>query len=104
MAIQLQPGEKDLRRVVDSVRQLNDGRQNSVGDVTLRPGQTTTTVNFENCSTECRVFLEAQTLNAAAAVATTFIPRANILRGSFTIVHASSANADLTFSFTCLGG
>lgn len=104
MAIQLQPGEKDLRRVVDSVRQLNDGRQNSVGDVTLRTGQTTTTVNFENCSKGCRVFLEAQTLNAAGAVATTYIPLANILQGSFIIVHASSANSDLYFSFVCIGG
>lgn len=102
MAIQLQPGERDIRRLVDSIRQLNDGRQNSVGDVTLRANQTTTTVTFENCSRDCRVFLSPRTLNAAAAVPTTYI--SSILQGSFVITHASNAQADKTFSFCCIGG
>ena len=102
MAIQLQPGERDIRRVVDAVIQLVMGRQNSVGDVTLRTGQTTTTVNFPNCSKDCRVFLEQRTANAAAARATTYI--SSISQGSFTITHENNAQADRTFSFTCLGG
>lgn len=102
MAIQLQPGEKDIRRIVDSVRQLNDGRQNSVGTITLRPSQTTTTVTFENCSKECEVFLQARTANAAAAVPTTYI--SSILQGSFTITHANNVQADKTFGFLCIGG
>jgi hypothetical protein len=104
MAIQLQRGERDLQRIVDAIIQLVGGRQNSVGDVTLRDGQTTTTVTFPNCSSECRVFLFPQTANAAAALATTYILKANITRGAFTITHANNAQTDKEFSFVCIGG
>ena len=104
MAIQLQRGERDIQRLVDAIMQLNEGRQASIGDVTLRANQATTVVNFPNCSTECRVFLFPQTANAAAAVATTYILQANILRRQFTISHANNAQADKTFSFLCIGG
>lgn len=104
MAIQLQPGERDPQRIVDAIIQLVQGRQNSVGDVTLRAGQTTTTVSFPNCSKDCRVFLFPQTANAAAAVATTYIQRADILQRSFTITHANAGSTDRAFSFLAIGG
>jgi hypothetical protein len=104
MAIQLQPGERDPKRIVDAIIQLVQGRQNSIGDVTLRANQATTVVTFKNCSKDCRVFLEPQTANAAAALATTYIAPANILQGSFTINHANNAQVDKTFSFICAGG
>lgn len=104
MAIQIQQGERDLQRIVDAVRQLVEGRQNSVGDVTLRAGQTTTVVAFPNCSNGCRVFLFPQTANAAAAVPTTYVQRGDILQRSFTITHANAGTGDRTFSFICIGG
>lgn len=104
MAIQLQPRERDIQRIVDAVIQLVLGRQNSVGDVTLRAGQTTTVVTFPNCSKDCRVFLEPQTANAAAALATTYVQRADILQSSFTITHANAGTTDRTFSFLAIGG
>lgn len=104
MAIQLQRGERDLQRIVDSLIQANQGRQNSVGDVTLTPNAATTTVNFPNCSKDCRVFLFQQTPHAAAAVTTTYILKANILQGAFVISHANDALTDKTFSFLCIGG
>jgi hypothetical protein len=109
MAIQLQRDTPfaplGWRRLVDAVIQLITGRQNSVGDCTLAVAPATTTfVAFENCSKDCRVFLEAQTLNAAAAVATTRIQSVDITQGGFTITHASSVQNDRTFSFVCIGG
>lgn len=104
MAILLRRGEKDLQRIVDAVVQLSEGRQNSVGDVTLRANQATTVVSFPNVSTDSRVFLFPKTANAAAAIATTYILAANILNGSFTITHANNAQADKTFSYLCIGG
>lgn len=109
MAIQLQ---RDIpfspagwRRLVDAVIQLVTGRQNSVGDCTLAVSPATTTfVSFENCSQDCRVFLEPQTLNAAAALAATYIRRVDIKQGGFTITHAASAQNDRSFSFLCIGG
>lgn len=104
MVRQLQPRERDPQLLVDTVRELANGRQNSIGDVTLRAGQTTTVVSFENCSSECRVFLFPQTANAAAALATTYILRAGILRGGFTITHANAGSVDRTYSFVAIGG
>lgn len=104
MAIQLQRGERDPQRIVDSVIELVTGRQNSIGDVTLRAGQTITVVTFPNCSKDCRIFLFPQTANAAAAVATTYILRADILQRSFTITHVNAGTTDRTFSFLAIGG
>jgi ribosomal protein L1 len=104
MAIVLQPGERDPQRIVDSIIQLTQGRQNSVGDVTLRDGQVTTTVSFPNVSKDSRIFLFPQTANAAAAVPTTYILKANILQKSFTITHANAGTTDRTFSFLAIGG
>lgn len=104
MAIQLQPDERDLQRIVDAIIQLVQGRMHSVGDFTLAPGVATTVVNFENCSTGSRIFLMPQTPNAAAALATTWIALADILQGSFAIHHANNAQIDRSFSFVCIGG
>lgn len=115
MAIQLQRGERDLQKIVDAIIQLNQGRQNSVGTITLTPGQTTTVVTRSlpvgsivgaaaNCSPDARVFLFPQTANAAAALATTYILAANIILSQFTITHANNAQVDRTFSFLIIGG
>lgn len=104
MAQKLRRGERDPQRIVDAINELGDGRQNSVGDVTLRANQATTVVSFPNVSADSRVFLFPKTANAAAAIATTYILAADILRGSFTITHANNAQADKTFSFLCIGG
>lgn len=101
MAIQLQRSERDLQRIVDAVRQLVEGRQNSVGDVTLAVGQTSTTVAFSNCSIDCRVFLQAQ--NAAAVAAQATVAPADLSQGGFVIRH-NAAGANANFSFLCIGG
>lgn len=104
MAIQLLPEETSVRRIVQAIIELVTGRQNSVGDVTLTAGAASTVVPFPNCSKDCRVFLFPQTANAAAALATTFILRANIVQKQFTITHANNGQTDKTFSFLCIGG
>lgn len=106
MAIQLQKGEKDIQRIVDAIIQLGQGRQNSVGDVTLAVSATSTTKAFPNCSKDCRVFLFPQTAHAAALLAggAVYILKTNILQGSFVITHPSSVNVDNNFSFLCIGG
>lgn len=101
MAIQLQPSETSIPRIVQSVIQLNEGRSLSIGDVTLELGQTETFVAFVNCSKECRVFLQAQTTAAIAAQAR--VAPADIVQGGFTIRHLA-AGANANFSFDCRGG
>jgi len=101
MAIQLRPEEKEIWRIVQSIIQLVQGRQNSIGDVTLDIGATFTVVSFVNCSLDCRVFLQEQTATAVAAQAR--VPAVDIAQGSFTIRH-NVAGAGATFSFLCIGG
>jgi len=101
MAIQLQPAERDIYRIVQAIIQLVQGRQSSIGDVTLAVGQTSTVVNFVNCSRDCRVFLQAQSVAAVAAQAR--VDAVDIGQGSFLIRHPV-ASADSRFSFLCIGG
>lgn len=102
MAIVIQRSERDPQRIVDAIVQLTEGRQNSVGTVTLRANQTTTTVKFPNVSADSLVFLTPLTANAAAAGASSYF--SSIVRGSFTITHANNAQVDKTFGFLCIGG
>ena len=55
-ALTLAYAETDPRRVADVVRQLVEGRSNSVGTVTLRANQTTTTVAAPTCAPGSLVF------------------------------------------------
>ena len=102
MAIQLQPEERDIKRIVQSVIELNNGRHNAADTFTLTPAATTTVVAHPNCSKDCRPQITALTANAAAALATTYI--SSIDQGSFTVTHANNAQADRTFGYTVTGG
>lgn len=83
------------------------GRSNAVGQVTLRAGQTTTTVTKTehraavNVSQDSEVFLTPRTANAAGAVATSYI--SDVSQGSFTITHANAPSTDRTFGWVALG-
>lgn len=103
MAIQLQPGERNPQRIVDAIRQLVEGRHNAGGTVTLTPGATTTVVSHPNCSKDSYVGLgAAQTANAAAALATTYV--SSVDQGSFVLTHASAVSTDRRFFYSVQGG
>jgi hypothetical protein len=94
-----------IRDVVVAVRQLIAGRSNSVGQVTLTAGATTTTLTGANFNESAEVFLYPRTANAAAALATTY---ASISRISgvptVTITHANTGTTDRTFAYDIRGG
>lgn len=95
--------EKDTAKFAMAIQQLQNGRSNATGTVTLRASQTTTTVTATNCTANSAVFLFPATANAAAVVATTYILAANITNGQFVVTHPSNANTDKTFYWVCLG-
>lgn len=101
MAIDIDPTETRIKRIVESLREVIRGRGFYVGTVTLNAGQTSTSVSFINCSSSGRVFLQAQ--NAAAAAAAATVAQADIANGSFVIRHPSAASGCI-FSFACIGG
>lgn len=99
----LAQSENDVRRIVQSVRELWQGRSNAVGEFTLRANETTTTVVASNCGAGSKISITPRTANAAAALATTYIPTANVTQGQFIVEHANSADTDLEFSYAIQG-
>lgn len=89
------------QRMVDQIRDLQEGRGNNVFDVTLAVAPaTTTTLEHPLIHKNRRVLIAAQTANAAAALATTW---PSITGRILTLNHASSALADRTFTITIVG-
>lgn len=89
------------REVAESINNIFAGRIDAVGEVTLTPSTTTTTVTDTRCTTNSAVVMEPMTANAAAERGGTalFVVPGN---GSFVITHANNANTDRTFRYVVL--
>lgn len=103
----ISPLETSIFKIVQVLIGVLVGRSNSVGQVTLRANQTTTTVTKAvdpaavNVSLGQEIFLSPRTANAAAAVATTFV--SVVGQGTFTLTHANNAQVDKLFGFEARG-
>lgn len=95
--------EKDLKRVIDAVMQLLEGRSNAVGRVTLRAGFTTTVVAAPNVGITTEVVFAPRTPHAEALSPQPYVALGGMRLGSFTITHANSAFTDLTFGYMGFG-
>jgi hypothetical protein len=93
--------ETDQGKINRAVQQLEQGRLNVTGVCTLAAGATTTIVKAPNCGAASQVQLTAKTVNAATALASTYISA--VANGSFAITHANNAQTDRIFGFVCLG-
>lgn len=96
----LNPGEKDLRKIVDVVRQLTEGKNNAVGTFTLTANATSTTVTAPTCTTASTILFDPTTTDGANDKATTSIAPGN---GQFVVTHASNSRVDRTFMYAVLG-
>ncbi len=97
-------GETSLPKINQAIQQLSAGRSNAVGVVTLAVSPaTSTTVTDQNCAAGTVPLLTATTANAAAALATTYVPTTTIANGSFVIQHSSSAAVDRRFLYALHG-
>jgi hypothetical protein len=101
MVIALSLKEQKSDVVNQSIRELQNGRNNATGSFTLTPSATTTTVLAVNCSPSSFVFLSPQTQDAANDMATTSIVAG---KGQFVVTHANNARVDRTFGYVVLGG
>ncbi len=96
--------ETSLTRIIQSIRDLYQGRSNATGVFTLAVAPATTTVvTAANCGPGSIITLMPRTANAAGAIATTYIIEGNVGSGIFTVTHASSASNDRTFSYAIQG-
>jgi len=97
-------GEKDLVRIVQSIRDLFQGRTNASGEffLAVSPATTTVVTSF-NCGIGSKPLLTALTANAAAAQATGGVWVSAVNSGSFTVTHPASVQTDRKFGYVALG-
>lgn len=93
--------ETSLSRIVQSIRELWEGRSHATGVVSLTAGATTTTVTATNIGASSEIFLSPRTANAAGALATTYISSRG--GGQFVLTHANAVTTDRTFGWGAFG-
>lgn len=92
--------EKRLDVICNAIRQLQQGRSNATGTLTLTAGATSTTVKAPCCAPTSTVLLSPQTQDAANDMATTNAVAGN---GQFVVTHANNARVDRTFQYAVIG-
>lgn len=98
------PGETNLARLVQSIRDLYAGRNNAFGEFTLAVAPaTTTTVRAPNASVNSIPLWVPLTENAAEAHASGDMYISDRQQGEFTVTHPASADVDRTFGYVALG-
>ncbi len=99
----LHSGTTSIPEIVQSIREVWQGRGIAGGEFTLTSGAASTTVAAPNCGEGNRVLLTPRTANAAAALANVYIPAATVTRGEFVVHHSNNAQTDRTFGYECRG-
>ena len=89
-----------VRLVAGILNGVLDGKTNNLASVTLRSGQTTTTLTDPRITADSAIFLSPRTANAAGALATTYLTPA---MGSATLTHANAGTTDRTFDALIVG-
>ena len=85
--------EREVRRLVTTELRRR------TGTVTLTANAASTTLTDDRISFDSYVGLLPTTSNAAAALATTYIPETGRKNGSVTITHSNTATTDRTFRY-----
>lgn len=93
----------DMTKVNQAIEQIDQGRLNCSGEFTLAASATTTAVTAPTVAPGTQIVFSAKTLDAAGALATTFILDSNISAGSFIVSHGSAGSTDRTFSWIGVG-
>lgn len=89
------------RQIFEQFRNVNAGKLDNRGSVTLTASTTTTTVDHPGFESSMAVFLSPLTSNAAAAIGTTYISSRSA--NQFVLTHANNAQTDRDFEYVILG-
>jgi hypothetical protein len=93
--------QEHRRKIARAVNRINGGKFNATGSITLRANQTTTTLTDSRIYATSFIWLMPTTANAKTALANVYFT--NLLKGSATINHSSSANTDQSFTYLVIG-
>jgi hypothetical protein len=103
MPVALSTKSKNMDVIINAIRELQQGKDNSTGTITLNINVTSTIVTTPLSNPTNVVFLMPTTAHAAAEVAAGGLYISNVTYGQFTITHANNAQADRTFFWTVRG-
>jgi hypothetical protein len=98
----LNPGEKDLFKIVHVVRNIVEGRLNACGTFTLASNATSTVVSDQPTVGPYSV-IRWQPISPNASPQMTCMYIASQGYNSFTVGHASNSNIDQTFAYVAIG-
>jgi hypothetical protein len=98
-----QSGETNLRRIIQSIQELWQGRSNAGGQFTCALNAASTVVTAPNCGASSRVFVSPRHANAAAEIANGTGYVSAVAQGQFTFTHANSATANRLFDYEVRG-
>jgi hypothetical protein len=87
--------------ISSTVNEMLKGRGNNVGEITLMPSVTTTTIADIRIKQTMTAVLIPRTANAAAAMTNVYISA--VADGSITLTHSSTATVDRTFDYVLHG-
>ena len=93
-----------LRLIVNGLKELADGRINSVSEVTLTASATSTAVTDTRVGPDSSIHFEPRTANGAAELAAGGMYVSAKGDQTFTITHANNAQTDRKFGYAILGG
>jgi hypothetical protein len=95
--------ERELNRIVFTIRQLCEGRSNAAGTFTLAANAASTTINAPNCGAGSTVLAFPKTANAAAEWKNGTMYIGAVSNGSFVVTHANNAQTDRSFMYVAIG-
>lgn len=99
--------ETNQTKINGVIRQLIEGRSNAVGTVTLTNDgvATTTAVSAPTCGPNSVVLMFPTTAAASTFLrgSSLYIAEANVIARQFTVTHATTVTANITFMWVCLG-
>ncbi len=95
--------ERDLAKIVFTIRQLCEGRSNAVGTFTVAANAASTTVTAKTCGSGSSVLCFPTTVHAAAELSGGSMYVGTVNNGSFVVTHANNAQTDRTFMYVAIG-
>lgn len=94
-----------LRKMINVVKGIMQGKTNNTDTFTLSAGTTTTTVNiaYGRIGASTVILWQPTTSNAAGALSTLYVSSRNVDNNTFTLTHANTGTTDRIFLYALIG-
>jgi len=98
----LAPNESNVRKIVEIVRQLMDGKSNNTGSFTITASAASTAVTDLRVGADSVILVSPTTASAATEWASGAMYVSSVGKQTFTVTHNNSAPTDRTFKYAAI--